>query len=629
MKIFTSKRMLAVFCALLAGAAILQSCGGETSALSNQEIAELQSQLDSTMQLYQQAKLQNADFDKQMASRDSAINAQAAEIQSLINQLNGKKPAVKSTPADLERQQKVIREKENTIKQLQKQLDQQSQQLKALKSGDATSKDKSAEYKNQIAQLQKQIAQQEKQINNLKKEVKNQKPGTANCDQVKNDYEGQVKDLNNEIKTYKMQIADLNKQIKSLKSDVNKMKTAVGESDQTVSNELTAAREELRQMTIQLIDCRKLNTQYQNDVKAAKDNLAQCQNELASSQSQLKSLQTAQNNGSKSEDALRSQLADLTKKEAECRSHNEELTKIQKSLVQECENDKQALQATISDLQQQVISMQTRVDQLTSDNASLAQTLVGNNNSKSDETSAAESAKTIANLTAQVESQRAQIAQLQEELQQKNNQLAETSSKPSKGTVNQKLAELQALCDSYVAEIERLRAENEQLKTENAELKDKVSSSAGLIAENERLQQKVKMASVLVTSDLKVTPGKSVKVGNVVKPTTKASQTQCIRLDCKILDNNVVDPGSVTIYARISDASDRAIYNGNAANFSFDLNGVTMQYTTKQDIEFTGSGRNLTMLWRKGENVQLASGLYWIKLYANGYEIGKASFKLD
>ena len=54
-----------------------------------------------------------------------------------------------------------------------------------------------------------------------------------------------------------------------------------------------------------------------------------------------------------------------------------------------------------------------------------------------------------------------------------------------------------------------------------------------------------------------------------------------------------------------------------------------MQYTTKQDIEFTGSGRTLTMLWKRGDAVELTPGLYWVKLYANGYEIGKVSFKLD
>ena len=635
MRIFTSKRILALVCGVFLSAAIFQSCGGSADAPSDKQIAELQSQLDSTMQLYQQVKSQNSDFDRQLASRDSAITAQAAEIQSLINQLNGGKPAQNMDKSQVDKQRNEIREKENKIKQLQKQIDEQTKQINSLKSSSAngTTGENSAQYKNQIAQLKKQIEQQEKQINELKKETKNLKSNNAassNCDQVKKNYESQVADLNGEIKTYKTQIDDLHKQIKTLKSDVAKMKSAAS-GDEAAAEELKSARAELREMTVQLNECRKLNTQYQNDVKAANENLASTKAELESSKTQLKALQNTQNEGSKAEQTVRQELASLMEKEAACRARNEEMARTQQKLVQECENDKQALQATISDLREQVLSFQTRVDQLTSENAALAKS---SSNKGQDDADAVAAASLIAELSARVESQQAQIEKLQAELQQKDKDLAAAksnsgSAKPSKGTVDQKLAELQALCDGYVAEIERLRAENEQLKSENAELKNKVASSADLFAENERLQQKVKMASVLITSDIKVTPGKSVKVGNVVKPTSKASQTKCIRIDCRLLDNNVVDPGSMTIFARISDAADRAIYNGTASNFSFDLNGVTMQYTTKQDIEFTGSGRTLTMLWKKGDSVELAPGLYWVKLYANGYEIGKASFKLD
>ena len=135
------------------------------------------------------------------------------------------------------------------------------------------------------------------------------------------------------------------------------------------------------------------------------------------------------------------------------------------------------------------------------------------------------------------------------------------------------------------------------------------------------------MAELLAV--FKVTPGKSVKTGNVVKPTEKASQVQVVRIDCRLLDNNVIDPGSITIYARITTANNRVLCNGAAENYSFDYNGTPMQYTTKQDIEFTGYGRAISMLWRKGESVEMAPGLYWVTLYANGYEIGKTSFRLN
>ena len=592
MRIFTLRRPVAYVCAVAVFAAMVVSCGGNPTVEDNKQVDELQMQLDSTMQMYLELKSQNGDFDSVMAQRDSVIKAQAAEIQRLINNMKNGGSNVSTSTVDnkqVEKQQKEIRDKENTIKRLQKQLDDQSKQLKALQSSKNTGDNGKADEK-RIAQLQKQIAQQEKQISDLKAETKRLEAAASSkntgCDEMKKDYESQVAELKGEIGGYKTQIADLNKQIKSLESEYKKVENDAkkGEVDKDDA-ELKATKEELRQLTVQLNECRKLNTQYQNDVKAANDN-----------------------------------LASMTEKEAAERAQNEELKKNQQTLAQRCENDKQALQAKISDLQSQVFTMQTKVEQLQNEKSDSAK---GSND--------AASAKTIADLTAQVEQQRKEIERLNADLQKKNKELASAKSaaKPGKGAVNQKLNELQEMCDSYAAEIERLRAENAQLKSENAELKEKVSSSATLVAENERLQQKVKLASVLVTSDLKATPGKSVKVGNVVKSTTKASQTNYVRLDCRLMDNNVIDPGSVTIYARISNAADRAICNGNPEDYSFNMNGVQMQYTTKQDIEFTGMGRNLTMLWKKAANIDLGPGLYWVKLYANGYEIGKTSFKLE
>ena len=285
----TLKRTAAFACAALMCVSLLQSCGDGTSNLSNREVAELQSQLDSTMMLYTRLKSENSQFDSQMAERDSVITAQAAEIQSLIDRLNGKAPSKSAGSVDqaqLDRKQKEIREKENTIKQLQKRLDEQSAKIKSLQSA-SNGKEGDSKYKSQVADLQKQIAAQEKQIKDLKAETARLKANTkgdkTGCDQMKKDYESQVAELNGNIKTYKIEIADLNKQIKSLKADVASLrKQAEKENDVAASEELTAVRSELRQMTVQLNDCRKQNTQYQNDVKAAKENLAAVKADLAS-----------------------------------------------------------------------------------------------------------------------------------------------------------------------------------------------------------------------------------------------------------------------------------------------------------------------------------------------------------
>ena len=543
MKFFSLRHSIAAFCAIALGAAMLTSCGSNPEEISNQDVAELQKQLDSTMAQYQQLKAANTDFTSQLASRDSAIDAQAREIQSLISRLKSQSagktaPASSADNKQLERQQKEIREKENTIRSLQKQIDKQEQQIKTLQAAtSSTNSDNGEKYRSQITKLEKQIASQQKEIEKLEGETRTLRNSSAsnasNCDQMKSNYESQiasldkqVNGLNAEIDAYKKQVANFNAQISNLNSQVTALQGQVASLEQSGKSADQASRE------------------------------------LASKSQAL----------------------------------------------QKCEADKAALESRINDLQQQVATLTSRADDGSASQA-------------------------VAELQSQVDAQRQRIAELEESLRQKDAALeaAKKAGKTTttKGEVNQRLAELQALCDGYVAEIERLRAENEQLKSENAELKDKVSSSAELFAENERLQQKVKLASVLVTTDFRVLPGKSVEPGNVVKSTTKAAQTKVVRLDCRVLDNNVIDPGSITIYARIANAANRVVCNDADANQSFDMNGVSMQYTTKQDIEFTGYGRNITMLWKRAESTQLDPGLYWVTLYANGYEIGKTSFKLD
>lgn len=607
MKFNYRKHSITVVCTVLFGAFVAVSCHNDSSDLTAQYMEDLQKQLDTTMKLYHQAKSENAGFDAQLASRDSAIQAQAQEIQRLINQLNekpqGKKPVTTATgdSRQLEAQRKEIREKENKIKQLQQQLDQQGKQLKQLENNKKPATDNS-KYETRIAALQKQIKEQESQISKLKASAS----ASANCDQVRKTYESQVADYKGQVADYKGQIASLRDQISKLKSEVSACQKSMASQQTSTTADaetLKTLRGELTDATRELNECRKLNTQYQQEVKKAQDTLLIVK-------------------------TLVSQL-NVTKDNSKLAEENARL----EQRIAECEGSRSALQNQIANLQQHVTSLSGQIETLTADNNTLRQSV--QYASQQD----ASSTQTISQLQQQVAAQQAQIAQLQQQVEQQQQALNNASAQaqtpstqaqtPNKDALDKKMSDLQALCNEYIAEIERLRAENARLKTENAELKDKIGQSGDLIAENERLQQKVKLASVLVTSDVVATPGKSIKAGNIVTPTNKASKTTVVRIDCKLLDNNVVDPGPITIYARIANAANRVVCNGSIDNYSFDLDGTTMQYTAKQDIEFTGYGRNLTMLWRRAETTELPAGLYWVTLYAGGYEIGKTSFKLD
>lgn len=259
----------------------------------------------------------------------------------------------------------------------------------------------------------------------------------------------------------------------------------------------------------------------------------------------------------------------------------------------------------------------------------------------------------IAELENQVGQQQDEIARLNAELSEQIALVAEaqslaeaakndaTASKQAvantKGAVNKKIVELEEMCRSYAEEIARLKAENEQLKSENDSLRTEVSTmrqEAEQTAQaNAKLAQKVSQAAILVTKDLTATPLKRL-ANNSGKETNRASAVTTLKIDGTILDNNVVDPGSIILYVRVTDPAGRLVSapkydgRGDLVPQEFDANGGKVGYTVAQAIEFSGESRPFTIVWNKGEEVELSAGIYKVAIFANGNIIGTTTFRL-
>lgn len=570
MKIHLSKVSAIVASFFLVGAMSLTSCKGGQA--SQQEIESLQNKLDSIMVQYERVKAtagEQAD-NGQLAKKDSTIEAQAKEIQGLLNRLKQAQRAKLSADASsesgatLRNQQKQLRQKESEINNLQKQLKEQQSQLAELQ----RSSDKGVSASGDVAALTKQIREQQSKIDDLSSQLENSN-----------------KSLNITRQQCDQDAERLGGQITGLQRQVNDLQNQLEEAQGVLKN-----------------------------MPKTDDNAT----EVARLKGQVKSL-----NGQV--DDLNAQVSALNKKLAEA----DKQAQSQKNDLQKDANaESAALQAQLKKAQDELASCQAQQQQLSSQIEDLRKEAKNNVNLQGE---AAESAKTIADLQKTVADQQRQIADLQAQVKAKEAELknaAKESKSANKGAVSEKLAELQALCDSYVEQIAQLKAENEQLKAENATLKETNQQAQQVIAENAELVKKVELASVLVTSEVTAQGGKSIS-GTVLKETTKAKQVKVVRVNAHILANNVITPGSVTIYARIANAANRVVCNGNPSDYTFDMGGVPMQYTLSQDIEFTGAARNISMVWRKFESVTLEPGLYWVTLYANGYEIGKASFTLE
>lgn len=349
--------------------------------------------------------------------------------------------------------------------------------------------------------------------------------------------------------------------------------------------------------------------------------------------------------------------AKLKKLNAELSARKAEIARLQERLNQQTSElnalkaaDNYADREALARLQMLVKQQENRIIALTNDKVRLTCTndslvahvayLMGQRAENENATNA-EYAAQVAALQNQVANQQNEINRLREELA-KQSAIAEASQKSqapaetktdiakTKGSINKKLAQLQAQCDEYYEELERLRAENIILKNENDSLRSEVVSMKknveNVAVENAKMAAKVSRASVLSTSELNVTPLKRLSNGTG-KPTSRASATHAFRIEGYLMGNSVVEPGTITLYAVITSPSNVVLHNGTVEQ-KFDANGVRTTYTMVQAYEFTGQTRPFDMSWSCDDQMELESGVYRLSLYANGNLIGVTEFKL-
>ncbi|MCM1041346.1 MAG: hypothetical protein NC324_02135 [Bacteroides sp.] len=198
--------------------------------------------------------------------------------------------------------------------------------------------------------------------------------------------------------------------------------------------------------------------------------------------------------------------------------------------------------------------------------------------------------------------------------------------------IRRKLDLLRKITQDYVARIDSLVVVNQTLTEENTQLAETVTQFKAqnnkLEADKSRLQEKVTMASALKAYDLQAFTVRVLPNGKE-KGTDRAARVTRINLQFTVGENKVVEPGLKTIYARISRPDGQVMSLGTEDNYSFELNGQTLQYTLKQEIDYRNEAQDVKMFWdRKNVSTPAMAGTYEVMLYAEGAEIGRASFMI-
>lgn len=190
----------------------------------------------------------------------------------------------------------------------------------------------------------------------------------------------------------------------------------------------------------------------------------------------------------------------------------------------------------------------------------------------------------------------------------------------------EELSSLKELNQRYIAQIDSLNIANKALSEQNVSLNQNLTSAntkvSSLTQENSVLANKVAIASVLKTTNLKAI-GVRYKSSGKETETTKAKSTDRIKTCFTIMENLVVEKGPKDIYVRVL-SPDGAVMSTTSETFIY--NGQATLYTTKESIMYENRNTDLCVYWEKGNNY--SSGSYTIELYCESNQIGVASLTL-
>ncbi len=194
--------------------------------------------------------------------------------------------------------------------------------------------------------------------------------------------------------------------------------------------------------------------------------------------------------------------------------------------------------------------------------------------------------------------------------------------------LNQRINSFSVALQEKDEEILRLRDVNQQLYSENQDLK---SSQAEIEEEvvklnikQQELQEKVTVAAVLKAEDIAVAAVNSR--GREREDGFRNRQIEKLKVTFNIADNKVAEHGPRDIYVQVIAPNNQPIFDVAKGSGTFTIDGREEFFTAHQDILFNNSNHQLTYFYEKGS--KYTSGIYEVRIYADGYQIGTKSFEV-
>lgn len=218
----------------------------------------------------------------------------------------------------------------------------------------------------------------------------------------------------------------------------------------------------------------------------------------------------------------------------------------------------------------------------------------------------------------QLEKEKMRTQQLLEQLRQ-----TQASNAAEIRRLKKELETVRNVMRSYVVQIDSLDRVNKQLEQENTQVRQKYTEASQqvdrLTIEKQQAEEKIALASQLDVSSFRFTArnkrGKDeTKVKNVIK----------FVLDFTIAKNITTETGEKTAYARILCPNGDPLVKDPSDTFKYQ--NVTIEYSAKKYIEYTGEQQDVIMYWDIEE--YLEAGTYTAFIFVDGVMIGEQNLTL-
>ncbi len=191
------------------------------------------------------------------------------------------------------------------------------------------------------------------------------------------------------------------------------------------------------------------------------------------------------------------------------------------------------------------------------------------------------------------------------------------------------IKQLRYFVTKYTADIEELKKQNTSLASERDTLKTNLATSTAkntdLTKQNEDLDSKVKIASVLKLAQANVVAYKIKGSGKEVD-VTRANPAKKIKINFTVAENSIAEKRMHDVYVRILDPTGNLITDPKDAG-TFQSEGQDLQYTYKTAIDFKDDGSGYTIDW-VNPALPFVKGTYQVLLYADGGKMGQTTFSL-